>query len=108
MKPLITPPDPVDPDEGRRKREYAAYERFRRIVVGDTPTAPLPDWRGHMRPAGTPNPRDALIAEFMSLRLRFTPPVPAHERQWLGPLPSDPKVRLVEGPKKSGPNNDRS
>jgi hypothetical protein len=102
VKPIIKPPDPVDPDEERRKREDAAYARFRRIAVGDLPTAPTPDWRGRLRPAGSPNPRQALIEDYRALREAFTKPVRPSDRQYLGPPPSDPQLRIVEGQKKSG------
>lgn len=100
MKPLIRPPDPEGPDEDRRRRQYAAYALFRERLMGDTPTAPTPDWRGRLRPAGSPNPRQPLIEDFKGLREWLEPPVPPDQRQFYGPPPSDPKDRLYEHKRK--------
>ena len=62
------------------------------------PTAPpkLTNWRWVMAPAGKISPREAHIADFQWLRQHFEPPVPQEQRQFYGPPPSDPKMRLYE------------
>jgi hypothetical protein len=104
MKPLIRQSTPEEDEaakreaerEARRQRDSDAWDRVRKDPLNLPEVAPPPDWQGRMFPAGTPNPRDALIADYRALREQFEPPVPPEYRQFLGPPPSSANSRLYE------------
>lgn len=67
------------------------------LGVGPVILPRLDAWKTEMRPAGQPQPRDLRIAEYKRLRAWvYGPPLPIHERQYLGPPPSSAASRLYE------------